>query len=46
VEVCTDTAAKLTAAPYAGSFAVVDGPASTMGFSSTEEYCGTDGNCC
>jgi radical SAM protein with 4Fe4S-binding SPASM domain len=26
VEVCTDTAAKLSHAPYAGSFAVVDGP--------------------
>ena len=26
VEVCTDTASKLAAAPYAGSFAVVDGP--------------------
>jgi radical SAM protein with 4Fe4S-binding SPASM domain len=46
VEVCTDTAAKLTAAPYAASFAVVDGPASTMGFSSTGDACGPDGNCC
>ena len=26
VEVCTDTAAKLTHAPYAGSFSIVDGP--------------------
>jgi SAM-dependent methyltransferase len=26
VEVCTDTAAKLSHAPYAGSFAIVDGP--------------------
>ena len=26
VEVCTDTAAKLSRAPYAGSFAIVDGP--------------------
>ena len=26
VEVCTDTAAKLSRAPYAGSFSIVDGP--------------------
>lgn len=46
VEVCTDTAAKLAAAPYAGSFAVVDGPASTMGFSGNGDACGPDGSCC
>ncbi|MEX2663691.1 MAG: methyltransferase domain-containing protein, partial [Vicinamibacterales bacterium] len=46
VEVCTDTAAKLAAAPYAGRFAVADSPASTTGFSGAEDCCGTDGSCC
>ena len=46
VEVCTDTAAKLAAAPYASSFAVVDGPASAADFSSDGDCCGTDGSCC
>jgi radical SAM protein with 4Fe4S-binding SPASM domain len=46
VEVCTDTATKLSAAPYAGSFAVVDGPASTAGFSAGGDNCGPDGTCC
>lgn len=46
VEVCTDTATKLAAAPYAGSFAVVDGPASTASFSADADCCGTGGKCC
>jgi radical SAM protein with 4Fe4S-binding SPASM domain len=45
VEVCTDTAAKLSAAPYSGSFAIVDGPASAAGFSGGDN-CGPDGGCC
>jgi radical SAM protein with 4Fe4S-binding SPASM domain len=39
VEICTDTAAKLSASPYSGAFAVIDGPASTQSI-------GTDGSCC
>lgn len=46
IEVCTDTATKLSAAPYAGSFAVVDGLASTAGFSAGGDNCGPDGACC
>jgi SAM-dependent methyltransferase len=46
VEVCTDTATKLSASPYAGSFAVVDGPASTEGFTVGGDNCGPDGTCC
>ena len=46
VEICTDTAAKLSAAPYNGAFAVIDGPASTQSISSTDGCCGTDGQCC
>lgn len=45
VEVCTDTAAKLAAAPYAGAFAVLDGVASTESISNSGE-CGGDGRCC
>lgn len=45
IEVCTDTAAKLSQAPYAGSFAIVDGPA---GHAEVDgEACCTPGsNCC
>ena len=47
VEVCTDTAAKLAAPPFASSFAVLDGAASTAGFETTDAgCCGADGNCC
>ena len=40
VEVCTDTAAKLSHAPYAGSFVIVDGPTGTRDVSATD-----DGDC-
>jgi radical SAM protein with 4Fe4S-binding SPASM domain len=46
VEVCTDTAAKLSAAPYAGAFAVVDGATPTASISSDGSCCGADGRCC
>jgi hypothetical protein len=45
VEVCTDTAAKLSAAPYAGAFAVLDGLASTTDIASDGACCGADGTC-
>jgi radical SAM protein with 4Fe4S-binding SPASM domain len=45
VEVCTDTAAKLSAPPYAGTFAVVEGPASSATITNDESCCG-DGRCC
>jgi radical SAM protein with 4Fe4S-binding SPASM domain len=46
VEVCTDTATKLSASPYAGTFAVLDGPVSTATIGSDDGCCGTDGGCC
>ncbi|MBI4264664.1 MAG: methyltransferase domain-containing protein [Acidobacteria bacterium] len=46
VEVCTDTAAKLRAAPYAGNFAVVDGPDSEMTVTAGDGCCGPGGTCC
>ena len=45
IEVCTDTAAKLSAAPYAGAFAVLDGPESRAGITAGD-CCGADGHCC
>jgi radical SAM protein with 4Fe4S-binding SPASM domain len=39
IEICTDTAAKLSHAPYAASFAIVDGPTGHADV-------GADGNCC
>jgi len=45
VEICTDTAAKLTTAPYAGTFAVVDGT-SAANISGEGDCCGPDGECC
>jgi hypothetical protein len=45
IEVCTDTAAELSAAPYTGSFAMLDGPQS--GAAITAVGCvGADGRCC
>ncbi len=47
VEVCTDTAAKLSQPPYAGSFSVVDTPTAVREVRGDEEACcepGTD--CC
>lgn len=47
VEVCSDTAAKLSAAPYTGAFAVLDDAASTASISSSDDgCCGADGRCC
>jgi radical SAM protein with 4Fe4S-binding SPASM domain len=45
IEVCTDTAAKLSAAPYAGAFAVLDGPESRAGITAGDCR-GADGHCC
>ena len=47
VEVCTDTAAKLSHAPYAGSFTVADGPTGSRDVTASdddESGCGPD--CC
>ena len=45
VEVCTDTASKLSHAPYAGSFTIVDGPTSAHDFTrGDDERCGP--GCC
>jgi radical SAM protein with 4Fe4S-binding SPASM domain len=46
VEVCTDTAAKLGAPPYASAFAVIDGPVSGFSAGPDGGSCGADGNCC
>jgi len=46
VEVCTDTAAKLGAAPYASAFAVIEGPVSSFSAGPDGDCCGTDGSCC
>jgi len=54
VEVCTDTAAKLSRAPYAGSFVIVDGPtghASVAGSvadsaNGSEACCAPGSGCC
>jgi ubiquinone/menaquinone biosynthesis C-methylase UbiE len=45
IEVCTDTAAKLGAAPYAGAFALLDGPESRAAITAGDR-CGADGQCC
>ena len=47
VEVCTDTAAKLSHAPYAGSFTVADGPTGSRDVTASDDDdpgCGPD--CC
>ena len=46
VEVCTDTAVKLSHAPYVGSFAIVDGPTGVRDFTASDDDgdCGPD--CC
>jgi SAM-dependent methyltransferase len=46
MEVCTDTAAKLSAAPYVGSFAVTDGPRSTTDINAADDCCSPGGSCC
>lgn len=46
VEICTDTAAKLSHPPYAGSFAVVDGSAASLGVRLQPDRADGDGGCC
>jgi radical SAM protein with 4Fe4S-binding SPASM domain len=46
VEVCTDTAAKLRAAPYVGSFAVADGLDSKINVTAHSSCCTPGGTCC
>jgi radical SAM protein with 4Fe4S-binding SPASM domain len=46
VEVCTDTAAKLKSAPYAGSFVVADGPRSPEDFAADPGTCDPNSSCC
>ena len=45
IEVCTDTAAKLSHAPYAGSFAIVDAATTRVQAGSGNGCCGP-GGCC
>ena len=47
VQVCTDTAAKLSQAPYTGSFAIVDGPNAASAVTANpddEDHC--EPGCC
>ena len=46
VEVCTDTAAKLAHAPYAGSFAIVNGPEGRVVVDGGEACCAPGSDCC
>ena len=46
VEVCTDTAAKLSNPPYAGSFVIVDSPAGAREFTAGDDSCCTPGGSC
>jgi 7,8-dihydro-6-hydroxymethylpterin dimethyltransferase len=46
VEVCTDTAAKLRAGPYASSFAVADGPPSSADIAAGDDGCTPGSGCC
>lgn len=46
VEVCTDTAAKLSRAPYAGSFAIIEGPGGYEAAASDTTCCTPGSNCC
>jgi hypothetical protein len=45
VEVCTDTAAKLSHPPYAGSFAIVDRATTHVAIGADGDCCGS-GGCC
>jgi radical SAM protein with 4Fe4S-binding SPASM domain len=45
IEVCTDTAAKLSRTPYAGAFAIVDGKTTRMQVGGDRDCCGS-GKCC
>ena len=48
VEVCTDTAAKLSQAPYAGAFSIVDGPNGLKDVTADPDAgcCDPDSGCC
>ena len=46
VEVCTDTAAKLSHAPYAGSFAIVDGPNGARDITASDDDTCCEPGCC
>ena len=46
VEVCTDTAAKLSNPPYAGSFVIMDSPAGAREFTAGDDSCCTPGGSC
>ena len=46
VEVCTDTAAKLSRAPYAGSFVIVDGPTGHAAVDGGDACCAPGSDCC
>ena len=46
VEVCTDTAAKLSRAPYAGSFVIVNGPTGHAPVTGGEACCTPGSGCC
>lgn len=46
VEVCTDTAAKLSALPYAGAFAIVDGTPSSYAAGEDGACCAPGSGCC
>jgi hypothetical protein len=46
VEVCTDTAAKLSHAPYAGAFALVDGPGRMADYAAGDDGVCTPGSGC
>ena len=48
VAICTDTAAKLSHAPYAGSFTIVDGPTGSGEVTSSDDdaSCGCGPDCC
>ncbi len=46
VEVCTDTAAKLSKPPYAGSFAIVEGPRSQVNVAAADGCCAPGSECC
>jgi radical SAM protein with 4Fe4S-binding SPASM domain len=46
VEVCTDTATKLSALPYRGIFAILDNASSTGTIATTDGCCGAEESCC
>ena len=46
VEVCTDTAAKLSHAPYAGAFAILEGPSSHINIDGDSGCCTPGSACC